>query len=100
MAWFEVHVESVLAMAAASTQRYKEKRSLGSLDGIPTAVKDEFDMEGCKTTLGSPNDYTALHVPQLKGDSDSTKTSWCVIRVIDAGAVVLGKLSMHEFGMA
>ncbi|WQF80928.1 Putative amidase [Colletotrichum destructivum] len=100
VAWFEVHVESVLAMAAASTQRYKEKRSLGPLDGIPTAVKDEFDMEGYKTTLGSPNDYTSLHVPQPKGnDGDSTKTSWCVSRVIDSGAVVLGKLSMHEFGM-
>ncbi|KAL8396600.1 hypothetical protein RB594_003612 [Gaeumannomyces avenae] len=99
VAWLEVHTESVLAAAAASTQRYKEKKSLGPLDGVPTAVKDEYDMAGHKTTLGSPSDYTALHVPREEGDDDGDKTSWCVRQVMEAGAVVLGKLSLHEFGM-
>ncbi|KAL0935776.1 Fatty acid amide hydrolase 1 [Colletotrichum truncatum] len=99
VAWFEVNAESVLAAATASTLRYKEKKSLGPLDGIPTAVKDEYDMEGYKTTLGSPNDYTALHVPRAEGEDHGDKTSWCVRQVIDAGAIVLGKLSLHEFGM-
>jgi hypothetical protein len=39
IAWFDSRVDIVLAAAEASTLRYKEKRSLGPLDGVPTAVK-------------------------------------------------------------
>ena len=38
--WFDSKVDLILAAAEASTCRYKEKRSLGPLDGVPTAVKD------------------------------------------------------------
>jgi Asp-tRNA(Asn)/Glu-tRNA(Gln) amidotransferase A subunit family amidase len=99
VAWLDVDVESVLAAAAASTLRYREKKSLGLLDGVPTAVKDEFDMEGYKTTLGSRNNYAGDHVPRPEDDDDGETTSWCARQVIDAGAIVLGKLSLHEFGM-
>ncbi|CAI7613649.1 unnamed protein product [Penicillium manginii] len=100
LAWLEVHADLVLEAAMASTLRYKEKRSLGLLDGIPTAVKDEYDMEGYKTTLGSRNDYANLHVPQVSSEDDAKKDSWCVRKMQEAGAIVLGKLSLHEFGMA
>jgi len=93
IAWFETKVERVLAAARASTERYKDGRSLGPLDGIPTAVKDEYDMDGYRTCLGSVNTYTA--VPP-EGESPST---WCVRKLEEAGAVILGKLSMHEFGL-
>lgn len=99
LAWLEVHADLVLEAAMASTLRYKEKRSLGLLDGIPTAVKDEYDMEGYKTTLGSRNDYANLHVPQVSSEDDAKKDSWCVRKMQEAGAIVLGKLSLHEFGM-
>lgn len=39
MAWFASRVDLILAAAEASTLRYKEKRPLGPLDGVPTAVK-------------------------------------------------------------
>ncbi|KAG7144336.1 hypothetical protein HYQ46_006929 [Verticillium longisporum] len=42
VAWIEVHAELVLRAAEASTIRYNEKRSLGPLDGVPTAVKDDL----------------------------------------------------------
>ncbi|TVY16428.1 Fatty acid amide hydrolase [Lachnellula arida] len=87
VAWFDVQVDLVVRAAEASTLRYKEKRSLGPLDGVPTAVKDEFDMEGYLTSLGSINDYA--------GEIDT----WCVKKIEEAGAIILGKLSMHEFGM-
>ncbi|KAF3480561.1 glutamyl-tRNA(Gln) amidotransferase subunit A [Arthroderma uncinatum] len=93
-AWFETRVDLVLAAAAASTSRYKKGCPLGLLDGIPTAVKDEYDMDGYKTCLGSLNDYSNEPAPQ-----GGTIASWCVRKLEEAGAVVLGKLSMHEFGL-
>lgn len=41
IAWFDSKVDLILLAAEASTLRYKEKRSLGPLDGVPTAVKGE-----------------------------------------------------------
>ncbi|TVY39098.1 Fatty acid amide hydrolase [Lachnellula occidentalis] len=93
VAWFDVQVDLVIKAAEASTLRYKEKRSLGPLDGVPTAVKDEFDMEGYVTSLGSINDYTGQELIDGKIDT------WCVRKIEEAGAIILGKLSMHEFGM-
>lgn len=92
-AWFDVKVDLVIKAAEASTLRYREKRSLGPLDGVPTAVKDEYDMEGYTTSLGSVNDYTGK---PLDGDKID---AWCVRKLQEAGAIILGKLSMHEFGM-
>ncbi|KAK1755640.1 amidase signature domain-containing protein [Echria macrotheca] len=91
-AWFETVPEKVLAAARASTERYQEKCSLGPLDGVPTAVKDEYDMPGYRTCLGSRNTYTAA-------DDNTVEASWCVRQLEAAGAVILGKLSMHEFGL-
>ncbi|KAK3316060.1 amidase signature domain-containing protein [Apodospora peruviana] len=92
-AFFETKVEKVLAAARASTQRYKEKGSLGPLDGVPTAVKDEYDIDGYSTSLGSKNTYTGTI------REDDCNTTWCVRKLEAAGAVILGKLSMHEFGL-
>ncbi|KAF2997485.1 hypothetical protein E8E14_005020 [Neopestalotiopsis sp. 37M] len=101
LAWFEVRADLAIQAAEASTQRYKEGRPLGLLDGIPTGIKDEFDMQGYKTTLGSRNDYVSLYktrpVQDLKGDGNMD--SWCVRKLQEAGVIILGKLSMHEFGM-
>ncbi|KUJ18364.1 amidase [Mollisia scopiformis] len=91
--FFDSNVELVLAAAKASTLRYKEKRPLGPLDGIALAVKDEYDIEGYTTCLGSRNDYTGKAAP---GESI---TAWCVKKLQEAGAVNVGKLSMHEFGL-
>lgn len=93
-AWFETRVDLVLAAAEASTLRYKQGCPRGLMDGIPTAVKDEYDIDGYKTCLGSLNDYTSD--PESSGGSIA---SWCVRKLEEAGAVVLGKLSMHEFGL-
>ncbi|KAF6811032.1 Fatty acid amide hydrolase 1 [Colletotrichum sojae] len=93
IAWFDTKVTQVLAAAEASTRRYKEGKPLGVLDGVPTAVKDEYEMDGYRTCLGSRNDYTTLAEP------GKSINSWCVTKLQDAGAVILGKLSMHEFGL-
>ncbi len=90
-AWLDTRVDRVLTAARESTQRYKENRSLGPLDGVPTAVKDEYDMEGYRTCLGSRNTYFS--------PDDAHGSTWCVRKLEEAGAINLGKLSMHEFGL-
>lgn len=91
--WFDVKADQILDAAKASTERYKTHASLGPLDGIPTGVKDEYDVEGYVTSLGSVNDYTG------QPPDDDSITSWCVMKLEEAGAVIMGKLSMHEFGL-
>ena len=52
-------------------------------------MKDELDITGYRRCLGSKLDLTR------KDDA----TSYCVQRWLDAGAIIVGKTSMHEFGM-
>lgn len=92
-AWFETKVDLVMKAARESTRRYKEGKPLGPMDGVPTAVKDEYDIDGYRTCLGSRNDYTS------HSTDGSSRTSWAVRKLEEAGVILLGKLSMHEFGL-
>ncbi|KAI1982007.1 hypothetical protein LOZ53_000740 [Ophidiomyces ophidiicola] len=89
LAFLESKVDLIRAAAEASTARYKNGSSLGPLDGVPVAVKDEVDLEGYKRTLGSKLDFTPKH----------GGTSWCVKKWENAGAIVIGKTNMHELGL-
>ena len=60
----------------------------GPLHGIPFGVKDQLCTRGIKTTLGSR--IYADHVP----DFDAT----VITRLKDAGAILIGKENLHEFG--
>lgn len=91
--WIEVKADLILKAAEASTLRYKEKRSLGPLDGILVAVKDEYDVEGYETTLGSAKEV-------IDGRADTkTVDSWVVAKLKEAGAIIVGKTTMVEYGM-
>lgn len=92
--FFDSKAELVLKAAEESTQRYRENRTLSPLDGVPCGIKDEYDLDGYRCTLGSLNDYTA----EVEEDNDSI-TSWCVKKLEAAGVVIVGKTSMHEFGL-
>ncbi|KAL4895688.1 amidase signature domain-containing protein [Aspergillus ambiguus] len=89
VAFLESNAAKARAAAEASAQRYRAGTPLGPLDGVPVAVKDELHMEGYKRTLGSRLDFTA----GVKG------TSWCVKKWEEAGAIVIGKTTMHELGL-
>ncbi len=56
------------------------------LQGLPLIVKDNLDVAGMPTTAGSS--ALAGHVPK--------RSCTAVQRLLDAGAVVLGKANMHE----
>ena len=44
VAFVSVQREQVLLAAKASTERYKEGRALGPLDGVPMAVKGRYSL--------------------------------------------------------
>ena len=89
VAFLSTEVELVRRAAQASTLRYQQGKPLGVLDGVPIAVKDEVDLDGYRKTLGSARDYTR----------EGGGTSWCVKKWEEQGAIILGKLNMHELGM-
>jgi aspartyl-tRNA(Asn)/glutamyl-tRNA(Gln) amidotransferase subunit A len=53
---------------------------------VPVAVKDLFEMDGTKTTAGS----------RILADNQSSSDSAAVERLKLAGAIILGKLNLHE----
>jgi aspartyl-tRNA(Asn)/glutamyl-tRNA(Gln) amidotransferase subunit A len=59
----------------------------GPLPGVPLAVKDLFDTVGVRTTAGST----------ILADRIPARDATVVARLRAAGAVLLGKLNMHEF---
>ncbi|KAF2731618.1 amidase signature enzyme [Polyplosphaeria fusca] len=89
-AFVQSQIELVKQAAEASTRRYRNGTPLGVLDGIPFAVKDETDVRGYKRHVGTKHDYTK---------SKDVETSWCVKKLEEQGAVMMGKLSMHELGL-
>jgi Asp-tRNA(Asn)/Glu-tRNA(Gln) amidotransferase A subunit family amidase len=88
-AFLEIKPSKVIGAAEKSTKRYREGKALGPLDGVIVAVKDEVDLDGYGKSLGSCNDFTRR----------AGGTSWCVKKWEEAGAIVIGKLNMHELGL-
>ncbi|HEX6288911.1 MAG TPA: amidase [Herpetosiphonaceae bacterium] len=62
----------------------------GPLHGLPLAIKDLFETRGVRTTAGSK--HLAAYI--------STADSAVVERLRAAGAILLGKLNMHEWAMS
>ncbi|RLN59899.1 hypothetical protein BBJ29_001908, partial [Phytophthora kernoviae] len=81
--------ERALALAKASDERRTAGQSLGLLDGIPVGVKDLFCMENVETTAASKI------LEGFVSPYESTATE----RLLQNGAVPLGKLNMDEFAM-
>ena len=65
------------------------KGKTGALCGIPLALKDLFETAGVRTTAGSK--FFAEHVPE--------KDCVAAEKLKSAGAVILGKLNLHEIAL-
>ncbi|MBT9557587.1 MAG: Asp-tRNA(Asn)/Glu-tRNA(Gln) amidotransferase subunit GatA [Myxococcales bacterium] len=77
------------AAAHALTRRLERGDHVGPLVGVPIAVKDNLVVEGMKTTAGS----------RILANFQSKFTATAVRRLVSAGAVVIGKTNLDEFGM-
>lgn len=88
-AFIEWHREAALEMADAATARYRAGNALGPLDGVPVALKDEFDVIDYRTRAGTT----------FRGREPATTDATAVSRLRDAGAVFVGKTHMTEIGM-
>ncbi len=80
--------DEVLAAAEASSKRLRAGAPLSILDGVPVALKDEVDLAGHMTTLGT----------RWRKDV-ATRDSTVAARLKAAGAIILGKLNMNEIGI-
>ncbi len=80
--------DDILKQARASADRYRNGTTLGPLDGVPVAVKDETDQSPYPTTVG-----TAFM-------NDPVTTDSAVVERLRAkGALLIGKANMHEIGL-
>jgi aspartyl-tRNA(Asn)/glutamyl-tRNA(Gln) amidotransferase subunit A len=86
-AFITVTADFALAAARELDAEARRGRWRGPLHGIPIALKDNIDTAGVRTTGAS----------ELFKDRVPTEDAEVARRLKDAGAVLLGKLNMHEF---
>ncbi len=81
--------DSALRSAQDAEDALQTGRALGPLHGIPLALKDLYETSGVRNTIGSK--FLAGYVPE---------TDAAVVHMLKAaGAVLIGKLNMHEIAL-
>lgn len=88
-AYVTVCSERALADAQRAEQEIAAGLYRGALHGVPVALKDIYDTAGILTTSGSH-----LHAERVPPEDCEAAR-----RLRDAGAVLLGKLTTHEFAL-
>jgi aspartyl-tRNA(Asn)/glutamyl-tRNA(Gln) amidotransferase subunit A len=76
-------------LARAGAERVDRERAAGRpllLDGLPVALKDNLDVAGVRTTVGS----------RVYAERVAARDAAVTERLRAAGAVILGKLHLHE----
>jgi aspartyl-tRNA(Asn)/glutamyl-tRNA(Gln) amidotransferase subunit A len=86
-AFITVCADAALVSARAAEAELMAGRPVGPLHGVPWAPKDLYSTNGVRTTGGS----------KILADSVPTADATVVARLASAGAIMLGKLNMHEF---
>ncbi len=86
-AFITVTAESAMKEASQAEEEIGRGEWKGPLHGIPLALKDLLETKGIRTTAGSA--VFANYVPE--------QDAYIVQRLKAAGAVILGKLNLHEF---
>lgn len=81
--------ENARKEAKKAEQKVKEGKELGVLHGVPVVIKDNIPVRGVRTTYGSK--LYENHVPE--------EDMILVERLRQAGAIILGKTNMPEFGL-
>lgn len=90
-AFTETWPEQAKAAARASDILFAAGLARSPLEGIPISIKDLFDVLGKTTRAGSL---------VLKDAPPASKNAVIVQRLIDAGAVIVGRTNMTEFAFS
>ena len=86
-AFIAVTADRALAQAKQAEAEIAGGRWRGPMHGVPYAAKDIFDVEGLPTTCHS----------KIRQHHRAATDAFVVRRLREAGAVLLGKLALHEF---
>jgi aspartyl-tRNA(Asn)/glutamyl-tRNA(Gln) amidotransferase subunit A len=86
-AYIAVTADAARAEAKAAEAEIAGGTWRGPMHGIPYAVKDIFDVSGLPTTCHS----------KLRMDHRAATDATVIARLRGAGAILLGKLALHEF---
>ena len=84
--YLTVTPDAAVAAAEQAEQELRNGRDRGPLHGVPVALKDLADLAGVVTSAGTT----------IRRDHVPTEDACVVARVKEAGAVILGMLSMTE----
>ena len=80
--------DGAVAAASASEERWSRGRPKGPLDGLPVTVKDNLLWAGHPTRRGS----------QTTDPAPAVENAPAVDRLLEAGAIPIGKTTLPEFG--
>lgn len=86
-AFIKVTADAARASAREAAEQVARGEYLGPLHGVPLALKDLFDVAGVRTTAAS----------KILADNVASADSGATKRLRAAGAVLLGKLNLHQF---
>ena len=89
-AFVVMNIESARKIADASTKRYQAGKPLSVVDGMPFGVKDLYETIDMKTQMNS----------RVYKDWQGIRDSAHAFSLRQGGAIILGKTSTTEFGMA
>jgi Asp-tRNA(Asn)/Glu-tRNA(Gln) amidotransferase A subunit family amidase len=81
------HLNTVITLTRERALAHAREKPTGPLAGVPLLVKDVFDTAGVRTTNGSG----------IFRDNVPLRSATSVRRLLDAGAIMLGKANLHEF---
>lgn len=87
-AFTRVYAEQAMQAARASDTLRRAGLARSPLEGLPISVKDLFDVAGDTTTAGSV---------VLKDQPPAKRNALVVQRLLDAGAILVGRTNMTEF---
>jgi len=87
--YIRLEAEAALAAARAAEAEAASGRLRGPLHGVPVGIKDIIDVAGLPTTCHS----------KVMPNENAAADAVCVARLRQAGAIVMGKLSTHEFAI-
>ncbi len=89
-AMYRVHREQALAAARASEARWRKRRPLSAIDGVPITLKENIATRGDPAPIGTRAN---------EAEPPKTEDAPPAARVREAGCVILGKTTMPDYGM-